>query len=696
MIAAQPSQGSGKVQTVHQRAPQQQLSGCVQHTPRQVSWVCARAFPSPTQIHARSANAPGHAVQVTAVSAPIVASGGIGVSPVVASDRAGTGVSTRRRYSAPRPINGTPQNGGVVVLTHEAVSRVAQQAQSQTGLAAKAVACQRNATLNHNAAVAAAAAEGGSRAARRNSALESSHRRTAMGPRACERSLSVGICMTESCAASGAFPRGTSARSSSALPTIMTSEALAQKCGEQSNMLGNANVAGATVRSGAVSPQPGGFEMTQPIQLQLGCAAYAVSAGRLRKNTNPDIKDRLQVGSPANCAGVNDQSAVIGQQLDSCGGSSGSGCFGNQSPGTVVVATTGTVSTSATATTITETVAVSRNSFCEELEMFSGGERLCNLARSPGIDEPLQSAQVKNVDDTGMDMSVRLLPREIIYWNEISLIQPISTGSFGEVFLAKYQAREVSVKRCLLGENGTMTKEQLHNLEREINTYRTLDHPAIVKYIGCILEHPNLAIVTEYVPNGNVFDLLYLRRINLPAAIRLRIATTVGMAIQYMHSCDPVVIHRDLKTQNLVLDADYNVKLCDFGKTQALYSDFLPCDQDTGGSPRYMAPECFIPCGSITEKVDIWSLGCCLVEVFGGPLPYEEIPQMAQVKQIMLNEKQPPLVPPWFSPMIKPALAHCFEFDFHLRIGITGVILALKKLTAEELENYGMHRRRTV
>eukprot|EP00930_Biecheleria_cincta_P099321 TRINITY_DN90958_c0_g1_i1.p1 TRINITY_DN90958_c0_g1~~TRINITY_DN90958_c0_g1_i1.p1 ORF type:complete len:784 (-),score=104.72 TRINITY_DN90958_c0_g1_i1:247-2598(-) len=293
-----------------------------------------------------------------------------------------------------------------------------------------------------------------------------------------------------------------------------------------------------------------------------------------------------------------------------------------------------------------------------------------------------------------LQLHVRLLPSEMIKWQDIQIVQQISMGSFGEVHLARYRGEEVSVKRCILGADGSMTKEQLHNLEREINTYRALSHRHIVKYIGCILEHPNLAVVTEYLPNGNLFDLLFMQRVNLVASIRLRIAVQLSLAVSYMHSCDPTIIHRDLKTQNLVLDANYSIKVCDFGKTQAMTGDQgLLTGQDTGGSPRYMAPECFQIGAYITEKVDIWSLGCCLVEILGGPLPYEDVPQMSEVQRL-LEHHVGPLVPPWFTPRIQPALAKCFEFEPSRRGQVSEVLLALKELTPQELEAHGMDKRR--
>lgn len=313
-----------------------------------------------------------------------------------------------------------------------------------------------------------------------------------------------------------------------------------------------------------------------------------------------------------------------------------------------------------------------------------------------GPNGTLNSACVDLTDEGQLQLCVRLLPSELLRWADLRILRPVSTGSFGEVYLARYRGRDVSVKRCILSDGGTLTKEQLHNLEREINTYRTLDHPQIVKYIGCVLEHPNLAIITEYVPNGNVFDLLYSHRVNLPAATRLKIASQVALALNYMHSCDPVVIHRDLKTQNLVLDADYSVKLCDFGKSQPMIDgSALPPQEDNGGSPRYMAPECFQAGSYITEKVDIWSLGCCLVEVFGGPLPYEDVPQMSQVVVLILRHRQPPLVPPWFVQEVQPMLAQCFDFEPQRRLVISEVQLVLKGLVPEDLERHGMNKRRT-
>lgn len=144
-----------------------------------------------------------------------------------------------------------------------------------------------------------------------------------------------------------------------------------------------------------------------------------------------------------------------------------------------------------------------------------------------------------------------------------------------------------------------MTVEQLKSLEREINTCRALSHPNIVKYIGCSLEQPNLALVLEYVPGANLFDLLYVQRVVYDAQTRLHIARQLSDTIAYLHSCNPLVIHRDLKTQNVILTPDNSIKLVDFGKTKPMQRESLCLDEDNGGSPRYMAPECYVQNGMI-------------------------------------------------------------------------------------------------
>eukprot|EP00932_Pfiesteria_piscicida_P007039 SRR837773.17026.p1 GENE.SRR837773.17026~~SRR837773.17026.p1 ORF type:complete len:118 (+),score=45.99 SRR837773.17026:32-355(+) len=90
--------------------------------------------------------------------------------------------------------------------------------------------------------------------------------------------------------------------------------------------------------------------------------------------------------------------------------------------------------------------------------------------------------------------------------------------------------------------------------------------------------------------------------------------------LDYLHSQTPTIVHRDLKSLNVVLDLSLNVKICDFGLTEHMERTHIT-KKNNGGSPRYMAPELFDSKTKITEKIDIWAMGCILLRSAAGPCP---------------------------------------------------------------------------
>eukprot|EP01054_Gregarina_sp_Poly1_P005121 Gregarina_sp_Poly_1__5120@NODE_270_length_10308_cov_216_811151_g235_i0_p2_GENE_NODE_270_length_10308_cov_216_811151_g235_i0NODE_270_length_10308_cov_216_811151_g235_i0_p2_ORF_typecomplete_len890_score124_78Pkinase_Tyr/PF07714_17/8_1e56Pkinase/PF00069_25/2_9e51Kinaselike/PF14531_6/3e03Kinaselike/PF14531_6/5_7e09Kdo/PF06293_14/2_3e07PIP49_C/PF12260_8/0_0023APH/PF01636_23/0_02WaaY/PF06176_11/0_012_NODE_270_length_10308_cov_216_811151_g235_i0756410233 len=269
----------------------------------------------------------------------------------------------------------------------------------------------------------------------------------------------------------------------------------------------------------------------------------------------------------------------------------------------------------------------------------------------------------------------------------------ISKGTFGTVFMALWKGKTVAVKWC--HANASSSVEQLRNFERELNAYCAIRHERICRFYGaCVDSLETLALVTEYLPGGNVFDLLFDNKIPVSSTNRLKMARHLVDVVTHLHSLSPAVIHRDLKTPNLILDNDYNLKLCDFGKTRFMYRSFLMLD-DNGGSPRYMAPECFVPNGVISEKADVWSMACCLIEIFGGPIPHEEHYENTSVIQQILTDQKAPMVPYWFCPQIQSILQVCFSWNPIGRPSAREVQEVLRTVTSEDLELHGMNERRT-
>jgi serine/threonine-protein kinase TNNI3K len=209
----------------------------------------------------------------------------------------------------------------------------------------------------------------------------------------------------------------------------------------------------------------------------------------------------------------------------------------------------------------------------------------------------------------------------------------------------------------------------LEEMRKEINALRRLRHPRLVRFIGACVQPPQLLVVTEFMPGGSLHDRLFGSRRNQPLDPRQKHLLSCQMCegMTFLHS--QRVVHRDLKSMNVLLDAQPSAKLCDFGLAQQMDSAGAThiarkLDGEEGGSPRYMAPECYdAQLGKITEKVDIWAMGCILIELFGGVLPYEDCTTMAQLSARILVERRPPDVPRGVTQAMANIIRRCVSFD---------------------------------
>jgi serine/threonine protein kinase len=295
---------------------------------------------------------------------------------------------------------------------------------------------------------------------------------------------------------------------------------------------------------------------------------------------------------------------------------------------------------------------------------------------------------------------------EVVLPTDLVVTRVLTTGHYCQVCVATYKNRDVAVKLLTTGEmtqeqRRELREQQKQNVDRELRTLKRTSHPNIVRLMGVCLEPPMaMALVLEYLGGGSIFELLYLRQVQPPSAARLKMANELALALCYLQASEPMLVHGDVKTANVLLDLDpiqypteFKAKLCDFSKSRLLETGEAQ-RADFGGSPRYLAPECFVG-GSATEKVDIWGLACCLVEVLGGPIPYEDLQSTRQIVHRVVVERLPPMAPYWFLPNLRAILAQCFDFNEAHRPCIGEVQLCLKQLTPQEIERAGMDRRRT-
>ena len=94
---------------------------------------------------------------------------------------------------------------------------------------------------------------------------------------------------------------------------------------------------------------------------------------------------------------------------------------------------------------------------------------------------------------------------------------------------------------------------------------RRLRHPNIVLFMGAVTRPPNLSILTEFLPRGSLYWLIHRPNLSIDEKRCLLMALDVAQGMNYLHSSNPVIVHRDLKSPNLLVDKNWVVKVCDFG-----------------------------------------------------------------------------------------------------------------------------------
>jgi len=208
------------------------------------------------------------------------------------------------------------------------------------------------------------------------------------------------------------------------------------------------------------------------------------------------------------------------------------------------------------------------------------------------------------------------LPRE-----KVKLKKLINRGGYGEVYVGSYNGRQVAVKMLLPETKKTMS--QVNAFLAEVKLSASLDHPQIVSFIGVAWDQLiDICVMSEFMAGGDLKALLTeYENQGHPVGFdhtKMKIAFHVSIALTYLHSCAPPVIHRDLKSKNILLDEAMNAKVTDFGISRERIDATM-----TGGigTSFWMAPEVMMG-ERYDDKADMFSFGVVLSELDSHVMPY--------------------------------------------------------------------------
>lgn len=258
---------------------------------------------------------------------------------------------------------------------------------------------------------------------------------------------------------------------------------------------------------------------------------------------------------------------------------------------------------------------------------------------------------------------------------EINYTRSIAKGAFGEVWLAHYGRDLVAVKKLL-----TVDPASTADFVAELNLLATLSHPRILGLVGACYDDnfSDVQIVTEFMDSG---DLLTVLRRHPPTELTWEngkgaFCMQICEAIYYLHSLPTPLIHRDIKSRNILMDSRKGAKLSDFGESRE--RTFQQTMTAGVGTARWVAPEIILG-EDYSELADIYSLGVLLTELDTHLLPYQNLglEESTIVQQVAVGKLRPKVSES--CPEVIRRLTHaCLQFDPQMRPPAARVLQTLQ------------------
>lgn len=264
-----------------------------------------------------------------------------------------------------------------------------------------------------------------------------------------------------------------------------------------------------------------------------------------------------------------------------------------------------------------------------------------------------------------------------VKFEDLELGEQISGGGFCILYKSKWQGMTVAVKRIF---DPNITQELRDEFENEVAMLSNMRHPCIVQALCAVYSPPSLCIITEFLDRGSLYHVLHNSTVSLTPERVSRVASQICLALAHVHSNR--IVHRDIKSHNILADEFLRVKLCDFGlaRTDAYLARrdaeqqqrHTPC-----GTPAYMAPELWS--GAMpTAAADVYAFGVLLNEICSRDVPLEGVDVSAMGARVRTGTR--PDVSGDVSPSYRSLIAKCWHQDAGTRPTMTQAYDSIQRM----------------
>ncbi|GAM28453.1 hypothetical protein SAMD00019534_116290, partial [Acytostelium subglobosum LB1] len=303
-------------------------------------------------------------------------------------------------------------------------------------------------------------------------------------------------------------------------------------------------------------------------------------------------------------------------------------------------------------------------------------------------------------DDSDDEDASELDVTELMGWahlipsQDLEYIKRIGSGTYSKVYKGRYIDKFVAIKTL----RGNMTPEQIQGFRKECDVLSTIKSPHLISFYGSCIEDSQLSMVVEYCSRGTLYKVLNTSfDFEWDKWFRWMIQVVEG--VQYLHNMNPPMVHRDLKTLNILLSAEYNTKLCDFGLTRTMTMTNVSTLGMLRGTMAYTAPEIYD--GMLfNTKSDVYSLGVIMWELVQRCItgayqrPFHDYPISMDIQIIILTSKNKvrPKLHEGCPERLKNLITNCWDQDPNTRPTTSDLLSelnAIKKQVMKIVEKSG-------